>query len=402
LGVLVLVAVGAISLGLDTGVLTQLSLAGASGIEQKLLDRFHPASPLADEKSSAPVIKPAGPAMMAANPAMMMARSTFTVETLPVEGTLPALDGAVEWLNSPPLTAAALKGKVVLVDFWTYSCINCLRTLPYVEAWARKYKDRGLVVIGVHAPEFAFEKNIDNVRRAVADLKVDYPVAIDNNYAIWRAFGNEYWPAHYFIDANGRIRHHHFGEGDYDESERVIQQLLAEAGKQAGGDDLVSVEGSGAEAASDDADMQSPETYVGYDRADNFVSPGGAAQDSRHNYALASLRLNEWALKGDWTVGGENAVLDGKDGVIAYKFHARDLHLVLGPASGSKPVRFRVTLDGAMPGESHGVDIDTAGNGVVTGERLYQLVRQKGVVKDHTFEIEFLDSGVQAYAFTFG
>jgi thiol-disulfide isomerase/thioredoxin len=290
--------------------------------------------------------------------------------------------------------AEELKGKVVLVDFWTYSCINCLRTIPFVRAWAEKYKDQGLVVIGVHAPEFAFEKSIHNVRKAVSDLMIDYPVAIDNDYAIWRAFNNEYWPAHYFIDADGQIRHHHFGEGEYAESERVIQQLLAEAGKASVAAGLVAVNASGAEAAPDVSDVQSRETYIGYERAENFVSPGGAVQDTRHIYTVATPRLNEWGLAGDWTIGGEDAVLNEKDGSIVYRFHARDLHLVLGPVPDGRPIRFRVTLDGAAPGNSHGTDVDANGQGVVTGERLYQLLRQDGTIVDHTF--------VHAYAFTFG
>jgi thiol-disulfide isomerase/thioredoxin len=333
---------------------------------------------------------------------MMKAKPAARAEELPVEGALPALSGAVQWLNSPPLTAEGLKGKVVLVDFWTYSCINCLRAIPYVRAWAEKYKDQGLVVIGVHAPEFAFEKNVDNVKKAVADLKIGYPVAIDNDYAIWRAFKNQYWPAHYFIDAGGRIRHHHFGEGEYDESERVIQQLLAEAGKGNVPADLVAVNASGAEAAPDMNDVQSPETYIGYERAEHFVSPGGAVRDAPHPYDPPSPRTNEWGLSGNWTVGDENAVLNDKDGSIVYRFHARDLHLVLGPGLDGKPVRFQVTIDGAKPGDSHGSDVDAGGEGVVTGQRLYQLVRQNGAIVDRTFEIKFLDPGVQAFAFTFG
>jgi thiol-disulfide isomerase/thioredoxin len=316
---------------------------------------------------------------------------------------LPSLDGAVEWLNSPPLSAEALKGKVVLVDFWTYSCINCLRSLPYVKAWADKYRDQGLVVIGVHAPEFAFEKNIDNVKKAVADLKVDYPVAIDNDYAIWRAFNNQYWPAHYFIDAKGRIRHHHFGEGEYDESERVIQQLLAEAGHSQVSSDVVKVTGIGAQQASADLNaVESPETYLGYERAENFVSPGGFVRDESHSYADASPQLNQWALKGDWTVSDERATLNAAEGAIVYRFKARDLHLVLGPSSDGKPVRFRVTIDGAAPGADHGMDVDANGDGTITGQRLYQLVRQSGGAKERVFEIRFLDPGAQAYAFTFG
>jgi cytochrome c biogenesis protein CcdA/thiol-disulfide isomerase/thioredoxin len=350
-----------------------------------------------------------GPAMKAANPAadensamMMKPKPGATEENLPVEGGTPALAGAVQWLNSPPLTMEALKGKVVLVDFWTYSCINCIRAIPYVIAWAEKYKDQGLVVIGVHAPEFAFEKNLDNVKKAVSDLKIEYPVAVDNDYAIWRAFQNQYWPAHYFIDAQGRIRHHHFGEGDYDGSEKVIQQLLAEAGKTEVSSGIVSVKATGAEAASDTKDVQSPETYVGYVRAENFVSNGGAVPDARHLYDLQAPRLNEWGVSGDWTIGGESAVLNEKGGSIAYRFHARDLHLVLGPGPDGAPVHFRVTIDGMAPGDNHGADADADGQGVVTQQRLYQLVRQGGPVGDHTFKIEFLDPGVQAFAFTFG
>jgi len=398
LGALVLVAVGAIALGLDTGFLTQVSLAGTNRLEQGLLDKFRAAS---------------GPAMTKTDTAAATAMTNDTSKTtrtasdtmadmLPVEGTLPSLDGAVEWLNSPPLTAAALKGKVVLVDFWTYSCINCLRALPYVRAWAEKYKDQGLVVIGVHAPEFAFEKNIANVKKAVSDLKVDYPVAIDNNYAIWRAFNNQYWPAHYFIDAEGRIRHHHFGEGDYDNSERIIQLLLSQAGRTLNNAGLVNVSASGAQAAADMKRVKSPETYLGYERAENFVSPGGAVRDMRHTYQADVDELNAWGLKGDWTIADERASLDAPGGAIVYRFHARDLHLVLGPGRDGKPIRFRVTIDGKPPGADHGMDTDAEGNGTVTGERLYQLVRQKGDVADRTFEIEFLDPGVRAYAFTFG
>jgi cytochrome c biogenesis protein CcdA/thiol-disulfide isomerase/thioredoxin len=409
LGVAVLAAVVAIALGLDTGFLTRVSLAGTAPLEQKLLDTFHPADAAGQAPPSA--VMAGGGAMMSANAAMTSANSAMmmmkgkpasAVEDLAVEGKLPSLSGAVEWLNSPPLTTTGLGGKVVLVDFWTYSCINCLRAIPYVRAWAQKYKDQGLVVIGVHAPEFAFEKNIDNVRKAVSDLKIGYPVAVDNDYAIWRAFNNQYWPAHYFVDAKGQIRHHHFGEGDYDASERVIQQLLTEAGTATVATGLVSVTAAGVEAAPDLPEVQSPETYVGYERAEHFVSPGGAVRDGRHVYATGAPRLNEWGLAGDWTIGAEQAALNTPDGRIVYQFHARDLHLVVGPAANGKPVRFRVTIDGATPGNSHGVDVDADGQGMVTRQRLYQLIRQSGPIIDHTFEIRFLDPGVHAYAFTFG
>lgn len=296
----------------------------------------------------------------------------------------------------------SLKGKVVVIDFWTYSCINCLRSIPYVKAWAEKYKDHGLVVIGVHTPEFAFERNINNVRAAVSNLKIEYPVAIDNEYKIWRSFDNKYWPAHYFIDAKGRTRFHHFGEGEYDQSEQVIQRLLEQAGNGDVPQSLVSVNASGVEAAPSLDDDRSPETYIGYDRAHSFASPGGIVENERHVYASASLLLNQWSLSGDWTVRGENAVLNEVGGSVAYRFHARDLHLVLGPAEDGKPIRFRVTIDGNAPGADHGTDTDAGGQGVVDSQRLYQLVRQNDVIRDRTFAIEFLDPGVQAYAFTFG
>jgi hypothetical protein len=275
-----------------------------------------------------------------------------------------------------------------------------------VKAWADKYKDQGLVVIGVHAPEFAFERNIDNVKKATHDLGIDYPVAIDNNYAIWRSLNNQYWPAHYFVDAQGRIRYHHFGEGDYTQSEKVIQQLLTEAGHAGAADiatGLPSGSAKGVLAAADNDDMQSPETYIGYARAENFVSPGGEAEDKPQTYAApGQLALNDWGLAGKWRVGAEHATLSTPSGQIVYRFHARDLHLVLGPGQDGKPVRFRVSIDGAAPGDAHGTDISADGTGTVTEQRLYQLVRQTGDIKDHTFSIQFLDPGVQAYSFTFG
>ena len=386
LGAAVLVAVAAIALGLDTGLLTNLSLGSTNALEQSLLDKLHPNQKTA---ASAPTTKqnqPTGQAEAA----------------LPVEEFSPSLDGAQEWLNSPPLSVEALKGKVVLVDFWTYSCINCLRSIPYIRAWDEKYRDHGLVVIGVHAPEFAFERNVDNVKNAISTLKIGYPIAIDNEYKIWRSFDNEYWPAHYFIDGNGKVRHHHFGEGEYAESERIIQKMLTDAGTKDVPDGIVAVNASGAEAAADKADVNSPETYIGYDRSEHFVSPGDVVQDESHVYAAGEPQLNEWSLTGKWTIGEERAQLDEKDGSIVYRFHARDLHLVLGPSTPGNNVRYRITIDGKPPGDAHGMDTDADGNGVVTTQRLYQLVRSPGAVADHTFEIRFLDPGVQAYAFTFG
>jgi hypothetical protein len=312
------------------------------------------------------------------------------------------LDGATGWLNSEPLTPAGLHGKVAVVDFWTYTCINWLRQLPYLRAWAGKYSSQGLVVIGVHTPEFSFEHNPDNVRRAVQEMGITYPVATDNNYAVWLAFGNHYWPALYFADAQGRIRHHHFGEGEYGQSEMVIQQLLAEAG-HGGGTDLVSVEARGLEAPADWASLRSPENYTGYERTENFASPGGPARGKSHAYAVpARLGLNQWALSGDWTMEGEATTLNAANGQIACRFHARDLNLVMGPAAPATPVRFRVMLDRQPPGEGHGTDVDGDGNGTLAQQRVYQLIRQPGPITDRTFEITFLDSGAQTYCFTFG
>jgi cytochrome c biogenesis protein CcdA/thiol-disulfide isomerase/thioredoxin len=374
LGVLVLVGVAAIALGLDTGLLTRISAAGTGRLEQALLTTVGRGVPT----NTAPA----------------------DLNNLPVEGVMPPLSGATTWINSPPLTREQLRGKVVVVDFWTYSCINCLRALPYVRAWAEKYKDQGLVVIGVHTPEFAFEKSEANVREAVARLGVAYPVAMDNDFAVWRAFKNQYWPAHYFIDAQGRIRHHHFGEGDYDGSERVIQQLLKEAGAADVASDLVQVQG--AEAAADMAQLASPETYVGYARAENFRSPGGFARDAVKTYGPAALRLNDWSLTGPWRVTREHAALTAPGGRLTFRFKARDLHLVMGPGQGDAGVRFRVRIDGAAPGSDAGSDIDAQGQGRIDRQRLYQLVRQAGPVRERTFEIEFLDPGAQVFAFTFG
>jgi cytochrome c biogenesis protein CcdA/thiol-disulfide isomerase/thioredoxin len=380
LGVAVLVGVVAIALGWDTNLLTKFSFVNTAKAEEHLV-------------SALGAHKPALVPVSAAEPVLVLAD----------EGPMPELSGAVGWLNSPPLTTKSLRGKVVVIDFWTYSCINCLRALPYVEGWAAKYKDAGLVVIGVHTPEFAFEKERSNVEKAVRDLKITYPVAIDSDYKIWEAFNNQYWPAHYFIDGKGRIRAHHFGEGNYAESERVIQELLKENGAPALAEGLLNVTGTGAEAPSDSKNVGSPETYVGYKRAGNFASAEPLAKDSRKSYSpQPRLSLNQWALGGSWKVGEESAVLESVPGKIVFRFHARDLHLVLGPTKNGKPIRFTVKLDGTAPGDDHGADTDATGSGNVQGNRLYQLIRQKGAVEDRTFEIDFLDPGVQAFAFTFG
>jgi cytochrome c biogenesis protein CcdA/thiol-disulfide isomerase/thioredoxin len=400
LGVAVLLAVVAIACGWDSSVLTRWSVAGTNRLEQKLIDGIKPS---AAPQSMTMAMSDSTAGEPAAGNAMMM-RAGKQPAGLPVEGDIPSLSGATAWLNSPPLSAQDLRGKVVMVDFWTYSCINCLRALPYVTGWYEKYRNHGLVVIGVHAPEFAFEKDLGNVRRAVADLKINYPVALDNNYAIWQGFNNQYWPAHYFIDAQGHIRGHHFGEGNYDESEQTIRQLLTEAGNvdlpPAG---IAAANASGVQAAPDEAHDQSPETYVGYRRAENFGSAGGFSQDRPHTYAVPdTLKLNQWALAGSWTVDPEKAALQAAPGKIVFRFFARDLHLVVGPAGDGKPVRFRVLLDGAPPAKNHGADTDADGNGVIREQRLYQLIRQSGDVGEHVFSIEFLDAGVQAYSFTFG
>jgi thiol-disulfide isomerase/thioredoxin len=323
---------------------------------------------------------------------------------LPIEGRMPSLDGATGWLNSPPLTAAGLRGKVVLVDFWTYTCINWLRTLPYLRAWAERYQDHGLVVIGVHTPEFDFEHDLDNVRREAKRLRVGYPIAVDSDYAIWDAFDNHYWPALYVVDAQGQIRHHRFGEGDYDQSEMVLQRLLTEAGSAGDiGQGLVAVDPGGVEAAADWDSLRSPENYLGAARTENFASANGAVLGTGQVYAVpARLRLNHWALSGDWTVNPQAIVGNQAEGRLVYRFHARDLHLVMAPAARGTPVRFRVRIDGEPPGAAHGADVDDQGDGTLTDPRLYQLIRQPGPVTEHTFEITFLDPGVQAYAFTFG
>jgi cytochrome c biogenesis protein CcdA/thiol-disulfide isomerase/thioredoxin len=396
LGVVVLVAVVAIASGWDTGILTRLSVSGTNRYEQALIDRF-------SGRAGGGAMSMGGqmPGAMTANNMMMADKPPAAGP--PVEGELPSLAGAVEWLNSPPLTREALRGKVVLVDFWTYSCINCLRALPYVKSWYQRYAPDGLVVIGVHAPEFAFEKDPANVRRAVKELGITYPVALDNNLAIWSAFNNQYWPAHYFIDAQGRIRGHHFGEGDYAESEALLRQLLAEAGATQLAPKTAAVAAGGVEAPPDEAQLYSPETYLGYTRAANFSSPGAAVPDAAHDYQVpATLALNDWALAGSWRIEGERAVTAAANAAIEFRFRARDLHLVLGAPDPSRPLRFRVTLDGRAPGADHGSDVQSDGSGTVGEQRLYQLIRQAQPQGEHTFRIEFLDAGVQAYSFTFG
>ena len=372
LGVLILIGVGTIALGLDTKVLARLSTAQTFAFEHRL------------------------------GQLLGMEQEQLTTKAggmLPVEGTLPELDGATLWLNSPPLTREQLKGKVVLVDIWTYSCINCIRTIPFVRAWAERYKDQGLVVIGVHSPEFAFEKDPANVRKAVADFGIRYPVAMDNDLAIWRAFNNRYWPAHYLADAQGRIRYHHFGEGKADITESAIRALLAEKGAKLG--NTASIAAAGASAAADWASIRSPETYLGTGRAANFASPGGLRPGTSNYLLPGKYALNNWGLDGRWTVEPQRSVSQSHDAKIAFRFRARDLHLVLGSATGM-PVRFRVLLDGKPPAADHGTDIDSAGIGQVTGQRLYQLVRQKDPSRERLFTIEFLDPGAEAYAFTFG
>jgi len=309
---------------------------------------------------------------------------------------LPSFAGTTEWLNSEPLGTAELRCHVVLVNFWTLTCINWLRQEPYVRAWSQAYRNDGLIVIGVHTPEFSFEHEINLVRQATKERAIDYPVAVDNDYAIWSAFANHYWPALYFIDADGIIRDDHFGEGRYEQSERVIQRLLGI------GRELVSVEALGVEAEADWDHLETPETYLGYARSQQFASPNGAAFDERHGYKLPErLPLNHWALAGEWTIGREKVVLDQAGGSIAYRFHARDAHLVLSTGS-LEPIRFRMLLDGEAPGPSGGVDVDRDGNGVLRDGRLYQLVREHEAVRERTLEVTFLEPGAEAYAFTFG
>jgi hypothetical protein len=334
---------------------------------------------------------------------MSLFGSLRSAGSLPVEGHLPGFGGAIGWLNSAPLTDADLQGRVVLTDFWTYTCINWLRTLAYVRAWAERYEDQGLVVVGVHTPEFPFERDIDNVRRAATDLRVEYPIALDSDYAVWQAFANHYWPAVYIADAQGRIRHHHFGEGGYAECEMVVQRLLREAGRDDVRGDLVAVEPEGLEAQADWANLQSPETYLGYEQGRSFASAGRPVLDEPHTYAAPdTLSLNQWALSGEWTIERRACVANAAGGRLAFRFHARDVNLVMGPRERGASAAFRVLVDGWPPGDAHGLDTDEQGTGTVARQRLYQLVRQPGAIADRTFEITFLAPGAEAYVFTFG
>jgi cytochrome c biogenesis protein CcdA/thiol-disulfide isomerase/thioredoxin len=385
LGVAVLAGVACIALGLDRGLLTQLSLSNTSGSEQSLVARLQP-QPAAPQKDA---------------PGMMMMSSNAGGKGAGPE-TLPDLSGAVQWFNSAPLSRDALKGHVVLVDFWTYSCINCLRTLPYIRAWVDRYKDAGFIVLGVHTPEFAFEKDPDNVRRAIKDLHVTYPILLDNDYAIWKAFSNQYWPADYLVDATGKVRYHHFGEGKYDETESHIQELLKESNSKLTFNGGSQVSGTGTEAPPD-SDVESPETYLGYERADNFLSPGGFVKDAAHVYTVPQhLEQSQWGFSGNWTDYPQDAALNTAAGKVVFRFHARDVHMVLGPGREGNPIRFRVKIDGKAPEGNHGGDTNAAGTGTVVEHRLYQLIRQTNSRDDHTFEIQFLDPGVQVISFTFG
>ena len=380
LGVAVIVGVVAIAPHRATNVLTKFSFMNTARAEEHLIGAFH-----------------------LGKPAVLTASAQEAQIALADEGPVPDLGGAVGWLNTAPLNRTSLRGKVVLVNFWTYTCINSLRPLPYVKSWAAKYKDAGLVVIGVHTPEFSFEKERVNVGNAVRALKVTYPVAIDSNRGIWQAFDNKYWPAQYLIDGNGRIRYHYFGEGDYGKVERIIQELLKENGATGLDGSTVGISADGVEAAASIGNERSPETYVGYRRAERFASPERLAHDSRKTYSPPGRPfLNQWGLSGSWNVGAESAVLQAAPGKIVFRFHSRDLHLVLSPTKDGRPVRFKVTLNGTAPGDNGGADSALDGTGEVREPRLYQLIRQKGEIEDRTFEIELLDPGVQAFVFTFG
>lgn len=390
LGVAVLGGVASLAIGATLPLTAPAP--GTTQLENRLLDLLAPA------RADAP------PAMLAATgPAAAGGAQKHPYRsTLPVEGSLPELEGAVQWLNSPPLSSAQLRGKVVLVDFWTYSCINCIRTLPYVRAWAEKYRDQGLVVIGVHTPEFAFERKVDNVRQAAAEFKLGFPIAVDSDFRLWRAFDNQYWPALYLADAQGKLRYHQFGEGRYEATEEAIAALLKEAGSAVAEPGPVAAQAPGIEAAPDLAQLDSPETYLGYRQGTGPASPERVAPDRWQHYSGAPLQRNQWSLDGQWRVGAEAVTLKDAGGSIRYRFSARDLHLVLGPAEDGRPVRFEVSIDGQPPGELRGADIDAAGRGSVERTRLFQLVRQRGEVKPRLFEVRFLDPGANAYVFTFG
>ncbi len=385
LGFAVLLGVIAVAFNLDRTVLTRISKIETSSVENRLLSAIGHRNFEENKPSNS----------------MMMIGTTTKLENIAIEGELPDLSGASSWLNSKPLTREDLKGKVVLIDFWTYSCINCLRTLPYVKSWAEKYKLDGLVVIGVHTPEFAFEKIVSNVQNSLKDLEITYPIALDSDYKIWNAFKNSYWPAHYFVDRQGRIRHHHFGEGEYQESEKIIRDLLAEDGRTIHAQNG-EVHAAGVQIAGSLEDVQSPETYVGYGRTKNFVAFPSESHDQIGQYeSPKKLQLNQWALSGKWLVSEEKATVKQAHGKVVFRFHARDLHLVLG---SSHTIKFKVTIDGHAPELDQGIDIDRNGFGEVNEHRLYQLIRQRNSeqLSDHLFEIEFLDSGVDVYAFTFG
>ncbi|MCP3722393.1 redoxin family protein [Paraburkholderia sp. CNPSo 3272] len=411
MGALVLLTVGAIALGVDTRLLALVPGAPTNGVEARLVDllaspaaaRQTPSAEPARHEEQEAQARPAVQDEPAAHIERVSLPAPAAAVDLPVEGRLPALDGATAWLNSAPLTPDALRGKVVLVNFWTYSCINCLRTLPYLKTWADRYGNDGLVVIGVHTPEFGFEHDTGNVKRALANLGIRYPVAVDSDYRIWNAFGNQYWPAFYLVDAEGRVRYHHFGEGDYAQAEQAIQQLLADNGRATPAATPKAPQASGALAPADQRDIGSGETYVGYREAQGNANPARVQADTAAAYTLpGQLGLNQWAFGGQWNVGAESAVAGAPQASIAYRFHARDLHLVLAPAADGKPVRFRISIDGAPPGAAHGADVAADGSGVATSARLYQLVRQSGRIGDHTFEIRFLDPGAHVYSFTFG
>jgi thiol-disulfide isomerase/thioredoxin len=314
-----------------------------------------------------------------------------------------SLNGATGWLNTQPLTLAELRGKVVLIDFWTYTCINWRRTLPYIREWSAKYKDQGLIVIGIHTPEFSFEQKLENVSKAIKEMNIGYPVAMDTNFKIWRSFDNEYWPALYLIDAGGNIRYKKFGEGDYCESELMIQQLLKEVSINNISTETVKLQPKGFEAAADWDQLQSPENYLGYRRTQGFASPEGLVTDKRIPYSVPKqLKLNQWGLSGGWMMGMDSIFLNKAQGKIIYRFHARDLNLIMGPKVTGASLKFLVLIDGKPPGSAHGLDVDSNGNGKVTEPRMYQLIRQQGYVADREFQIEFLDPEVEVYDFTFG